>query len=253
MPKGNDELPMAITQSIMDSPELRKQLISLLLPPSTAVTATTTTNSRMDSEEQKEKEKNNKLDDLLMARANEIGNLLASTVGKILSERVDKLENRLEAVKNELEVARRYSRSFNIRVYGIPDSPNETPVQTQLNPLPPPWVKLEELFVTHLGLNLKHGIEFSHRLPSSIKDKPRPIIARFYSRLERQQVFSSLGKLKGKDLAVTIFDDLTPSVLVIYKRERADLKSDGTKRVISRQGKMFIQDVNVRSLQLVSK
>ncbi|CAF1605116.1 unnamed protein product, partial [Didymodactylos carnosus] len=71
MPKGNDELPMAITQSTMDSPELRKQLISLLLPPSTAVTATTTTNSRMDSEEQKEKENDNKLD-LLMARANEI-------------------------------------------------------------------------------------------------------------------------------------------------------------------------------------
>ncbi|CAF1591327.1 unnamed protein product [Didymodactylos carnosus] len=167
-----------------------------------------------------------------MARANEIGNLLASTVGKILSERVDKLENRLEAVENELEVARRYSRSFNIRVYGIPDSPNETPAQTQ--------VKLKELFVTHLRLNLNHGIEFSHRLPSSIKDKPRPIIARFYSRLERQQVFSSLGKLKGKDLA-------------IYKRERADLKSDGTKRVISRQRKIFIQDVNVRSLRLVSK
>ncbi|CAF1491320.1 unnamed protein product [Didymodactylos carnosus] len=177
MPKGNDELPMAITQSIMDSPELRKQLISLLLPPSTAVTATTMTNSRMDSEEQKEKENDNKLDDLLMARANEIGNLLASTVGKILSERVDKLENRLEAGENELEDARRYSRSFNIHVYGIPDSPNETPAQTQ--------VKLEELFVTHLDLKLKHGIEFSHRLPSSIKDKPRPIIARFYSRLER--------------------------------------------------------------------
>ncbi|CAF4275378.1 unnamed protein product [Didymodactylos carnosus] len=88
----------------MDSPELRKQLISLLLPPSTAVTATTTTNSRMDSEEQKEND--NKFDDLLMVRANEIGNLLASTVGKIRSERVDKLENRLEAVENELEDAR---------------------------------------------------------------------------------------------------------------------------------------------------
>ncbi|CAF4514728.1 unnamed protein product, partial [Didymodactylos carnosus] len=182
----------------MDSPELRKQLISLLLPSSTAVTATTTTNSGMDSEEQKEKENDNKLNDLLMARANEIGNLLASTVGKILSQRVDKFENRLEAVENELEDARRYSRSFNIRVYGIPDSPNETPAQTQ--------VKLEELFVTYLGQNLKHGIEFSHRLPLSIKDKPRPIIARFYSRLERQQVFSSLGKLKRKYLAVTIFD-----------------------------------------------
>ncbi|CAF4448213.1 unnamed protein product [Didymodactylos carnosus] len=245
MPKGNVELPMAITQSIMDGPELRKQLISLLLPPSTPVSATTTTNSHTDSEEQKEKENDIELDELLMARANEIGNLLASTVGKILSERVDKLENRLQAVENKLEDTRRYSRSFNIRVYGIPDSPNETPAQTQ--------VKLDELFVTHLGLNLKHGIEFSHRLPSSIKDKPRPIVARFYSPLERQQVFSSLGKLKEKNLAVTIFDDLTPSALAIYKRERADLKSDGTKRVISRQGKIFIQDVNDRSLQLVSK
>ncbi|CAF1269793.1 unnamed protein product [Didymodactylos carnosus] len=232
----NDELVLEITQPIIENPELRQQLISLFL----SSTAATTANHMDDSSEEQKVKNDVDWSGLIVTKAGEIGTLLASTVENIFSERIDNLEERLDLVENELKGARRYSRSFNIRIYGMGDTPKETPLQTK--------AKVDNFFSTQFGLTFQHGIEFCHRLQSSIPNKPCPIIARLYSRLERQQILSSLGKIKGKNLGITAFDDLTVNSLAIFKRERTRLKDDDTKRVIPRQGKIFIQNEDDRSV-----
>ncbi|KAL9976873.1 hypothetical protein ACROYT_G014211 [Oculina patagonica] len=90
-----------------------------------------------------------------------------------------------EQLKNRLEHLERYSRDFNIRVLGVNENEGEDCKAIVLN------------FITSLGLeDAEPEVENAHHTGKKRDDKPRPIIAKLYSRPFKRQL-SKAGKEAG--------------------------------------------------------
>ncbi|CAF1640051.1 unnamed protein product, partial [Didymodactylos carnosus] len=83
-------------------------------------------------------------------------------------------------------------------------------------------------------------------------DKYRAVIVRFYSRSIRQLVLASLDKLRGKNLGVTVVEDLTKNALEVYCRERAKLEGNEKKKVLARNGRVYVRQHD-NNLTLISE
>lgn len=106
------------------------------------------------------------------------------TEGKETRKDVNKLKNRVKEMSEKIEEPEQYNRKANVIIHGIPeiDKENEKrPVHAVQNVA----VKLEA------SLELYDNCAI-HRIPTSNKDQPRPIIVRLNSRSNKISTYQKL-------------------------------------------------------------
>ena len=107
----------------------------------------------------------------------------------------------------KINVSERHSRSFNVRLLGMKEVDGEsciTVIQTVLR----------ERFAVADGV-----IEYAHRTGKPTKDRPRHIIARFYSRDVRGNVMRA-ARTKLEHTPLRLIDDLTRDDMAAKQRVR---------------------------------
>lgn len=122
---------------------------------------------------------------------------------------VELLHKLIEKLQKETLTLERYTRSFNVRVFNVPETPNEkqTDVMTKVNNL------ISEV----TGKAIK--VEYGHRTGALRTDNTnRPIICRIASRAEKMEVMSKRGDFYKKGRP--IFDDL-PAVDLVEKQKHS--------------------------------
>uniref|UniRef100_A0A8D9ARK6 Uncharacterized protein n=1 Tax=Cacopsylla melanoneura TaxID=428564 RepID=A0A8D9ARK6_9HEMI len=133
-------------------------------------------------------------------------NTSLATENKMLKNRVDELEQ--------------YGRRNSVRIFGLPEEPNENAVNTVM-----------KVVKDKLGIQIiKSNIDACHRVGKGTGQKPRAIICKFTSRLIRDDVFFSKKKLAGSN--VSIKEDLTRDRMKLYNKvcEKFGFKSVWTLR-----------------------
>lgn len=180
-----------------------------------------------------------------------------------LSKRDEIINNLQEQLKRihsnfeeEVEEISQYSRRNNIEIHGIPELPQENVYN----------------LVSDIGKALecninKKDIDVAHRVPSSNKSLPRPIIVKFINRWQKGEIMiakrnkklltSSIG-IPSPEKPIFINDHLTPRTKGILRKAK-DLRNKGFKYVWSRDGKIFVrkdeasQAIVIKSLDDVVK
>ena len=100
------------------------------------------------------------------------------------------------SLETELNAIQRYTRGFNIRIVGLPETDNENCVSSIQE-------ILEDKFeVTSLA------IENAHRVGRYQRGKPRQVIVRFFSRAVRREIMT-VAKEKLEGTGYHFMDDLT--------------------------------------------
>lgn len=140
--------------------------------------------------------------------------------------------------QEEVDQINHYSRRNNIEIHGIPELPQEN-IYSLLH---------------NIGKTLdcevqQHDIDIAHRIPSTNKSLPRPIIVKFLNRWKKNEIMvakknkkmltSSLG-FSTLDQPIFINDHLTPKTKGILRRAK-ELRNKGFKFVWSRDGKVFVR------------
>ena len=130
----------------------------------------------------------------------------------------------------------RHSRSFNLRLGGIPENPKE--------PTTFPYDTVKKILTERYNMP-EAEVEAAHRTgrpPQSPSDKPRHIIARFLYRSERQAVLSR-AKHSLANTGMFILQDL-PAADVAKKRSLRDVMKkayDAGNRPVFKNGELYIQ------------
>ena len=112
----------------------------------------------------------------------------------------------------------RYSRSFNIRIGGIPEALNENHIV--------PFEKAMQTFATKFSMpdvtiENAHRTGRSPRYASDVTDKPRHILVKFLYRPERQKILKHAKRALANS-PVFILEDL-PAADIAKKRELRDI------------------------------
>ena len=122
---------------------------------------------------------------------------------RALKEKLDNRNTELDRAKfaigsleTELNALQRYTRGFNIRIIGMPESDSENCITS-----------IQEVLKEKFGLN-SPVIENAHRVGSNRGGKPRQVIARFFSRAVRRDVMT-VAKKKLEGTGYRFVDDLT--------------------------------------------
>ncbi|KAL8563297.1 hypothetical protein ACOMHN_063959 [Nucella lapillus] len=104
-----------------------------------------------------------------------------------------------------------HGRQFNVRVYGVRENQGHADtVEDCVKHCP-------EIFTNRVGVQVSPGdIEIAHRVGKPGGAKPRPIIARFFSRRLRGRVLADRRKLKQS--GVSVGEDLTQRNYQLLKR-----------------------------------
>ena len=148
----------------------------------------------------------------------------------------DRLATLVNSLQSQVLDLQRYTRGFNIRIFGIPEAPGES-CKDVVDGL------LKNKFdITH------SAIENAHRTGSSTENRPKQIIARFHSRFTRRTVMASAReKLQGTGIRFT--DDLT----AVDLEEKKRLKPLMTDLYHKNMKPRFIQGRLYANRQLVSQ
>ena len=109
---------------------------------------------------------------------------------------LDSAKSTISSMATDLNSLERYTRSFNFRILGLPERKDENCIDS-----------------VHQILKDKFGIattviENAHRVGLSRDDKPRQMIARFYSRATRRAVMTSARETL-QNTGMRFIDDLT--------------------------------------------
>ncbi|KAK9685545.1 hypothetical protein QE152_g37957 [Popillia japonica] len=101
--------------------------------------------------------------------------------------KVEQLESQLRTVNAKLDDQEQYSRSNNLRIYGLSEKKDEN---------------TEEAVATFLRQKLEldiqpHHISVSHRLKAK-ENRTRPILIRSNSRAVKEKIYDSTRRLKGQ-------------------------------------------------------
>ena len=153
-----------------------------------------------------------------------------------------------EDFQEEIEQINNYSRRNNIKIHGIPELPQEN-VYTTMH-------KIGKF----LGCEIQQkDIDIAHRVPSSNKSLPRPIIVKFINRWQKHELMiakknkkirtSSVG-FSSLDQHIFINDHLTPAAKGILRRAK-DLRSKGFKFVWSRDSKIFVRKDETSQVKII--
>ena len=148
-------------------------------------------------------------------------------------EEVDNLRRSNDDLKKRLEHLERYSRDYNIRVLGVNENEGEDCMSIILD------------FITSLGFeDVAAEEENAHRTGKKRDDKPRPIIAKLYSRPFKRRLLQAAKSADGKETlqGVRIVEDFTPSDFDAGKEALPTMRKayeDG-KKVRFTKGKLYI-------------
>lgn len=152
---------------------------------------------------------------------------------KVLATKVEQLQTQLNVTNSKLDDMEQYSRSNNLRLYGVPEKQDEN---------------INEVISTFCSEKLDivlqpHDIDVSHRLKSKVNGT-RPIIVRFTSRAVKHKIYNNKRKLKGS--RIIIKEDLTKVRVQLLKEisKRAPARSTWT-----RDGKIYCKVNN--KIQLI--
>ena len=132
----------------------------------------------------------------------------------------------------KLVASERHSRSFNVRLLGVPETDGENCVATV--------VDLLDRKVQLSGS--APVIENAHRIGKAQQGKPRHIIARFYSRVTRSTVMRTT-RTNLRDSPLRFVDDLTKDDLLEKQRVRPlmDELFKTNRRPSFRNGKLYAE------------
>lgn len=146
-------------------------------------------------------------------------------IKKEYNEKVSLLEKENFKLQDNYDSLEQYSRSNNIRIFGIQESDNENVYETVI-----------KLCNDNLEVKIANtDIDVCHRLPSR-NNQIKPIIVKFTRRTVKDQIYNAKRKLKGT--RIVIREDLT--------RKRQDLVKMaagivGVRNVFTRNGSVFIK------------
>nr|KAG5693511.1 hypothetical protein BaRGS_006213 [Batillaria attramentaria] len=167
------------------------------------------------------------------------------------------------AAKKDSEELEQYGRRNNVRMFGVPESDDETVEACEAKALK---IIHEKLGLTKIG---PRDIDAIHRLgarkrrqqrrhPQGARDdggsdsdsdaekRPRPIIIRFVSRKCTQSVLTNRRKLKNS--GVVIVEDLTQARYSLFMRCREHDKVDDAW---TKNGKVFVRGSTDRRVHLI--
>ena len=131
-----------------------------------------------------------------------------------------------------LVASERHSHSFNVRLLGVPETDGENCVATVVD-------LLDRKFQLSGSAPV---IENAHRIGKTQQDKPRHIIARFYSRVTRSTVMRTT-RTNLRDSPLRFVDDLTKEDLLEKQRVRPlmDELFKTNRRPSFRNGKLYAE------------
>jgi hypothetical protein len=161
-----------------------------------------------------------------------------SDIASQLQEAHKKIDHLGEATLN-LE---RYSRSFNLRFGGIPESSSETPSFA--------YDQVKQILAEQFDMP-DAEIENAHRTgkpPKMATDKPRHILAKFLYRPERMLILKR-SKVALANSGMFVIQDLPPADAIKKRSLRNVMKKayDAGKKPIFRSGQLFINGVKYTS------
>ena len=105
------------------------------------------------------------------------------------AEEVDNLRKSNDDLKKRLDYLERYSRDFNIRVLGVNEDESEDCMTIILD------------FITSLGFeDAAAEVENAHCTGKKRDDKPRPTIAKLYSRPFKRRLLQAAKSTDGKEI-----------------------------------------------------
>ena len=111
----------------------------------------------------------------------------------------------IASLQSETNNLQRYTRSYNVRVLGIPEKDREDCMAT-----------VEDILSRYFDVPVG-AIENAHRVGKSSGGKPRQLIARFFSRVTRRLVMTSARDTLA-NTGIRFVDDLTPKDLEAKRR-----------------------------------
>ena len=111
----------------------------------------------------------------------------------------------ITSLTSDMSGLQRYTRSFNVRILGMPEEKDENCVES-----------VERLFVEHFDVP-NGSIENAHRVGKSDAGKPRQMIARFHSRATRRDVMVAARETLA-NTGLRVIDDLTQKDLETKRR-----------------------------------
>ncbi|KAI4467131.1 l1 transposable element-related [Holotrichia oblita] len=141
-----------------------------------------------------------------------------------LEDGIVSTNNKISNILDNLEYQEQYSRSNNLRVFGLPETPTENVENT-----------IVELCEKKLGIKITaNDIDSCHRL-SGKEGSQRPIIVKFCRRSVRDIIFKFKRKLKGSKIIIR--EDLTKRRFAVLQ----DLvKKFDRKSVFTSSGNIFV-------------
>ena len=119
--------------------------------------------------------------------------------------KISDMSKSAEQMQTQINSLERYTRSFNLRFLNIKETEGENCREV-----------LGNLLDTHLGIS-GDTIENAHRTGKKPENGPRQLIARFHSRIHRNQVIRSARNLDPRPPFIVV-DDLTPADLEEKRR-----------------------------------
>lgn len=137
-----------------------------------------------------------------------------------LKEEHDNLISRIQKIEDHADYLENQSRRNNIRIDGIPESPNETWEATE--------VVVKDLLVHNLGLSIQEAnnikIERAHRTgkPRTPGSRPRPVVAKLASFKDREAILRRARDKKPKDIYFN--EDFSARILETRRDQLPELK-----------------------------
>ena len=142
-----------------------------------------------------------------------------------LSAKLTELKIRIDAIGNAVDEFQEYCFLYNVKIVGVPETPNESTASTSMLCL--------KLFKEMGADVLISDIDTAHRVPSRKNNgKPKPIVCRFVRRLAKEIVMNhrkdacgvnpvAIGLPEDASLrAARIFDHLSPRMQTVLFESR---------------------------------
>lgn len=143
-----------------------------------------------------------------------------------LRQKNKELTQEIDSIKSTLDHEYQRSKSNNLRIYGISESPKENLRDKMLE-------TFKDKLNTELSLN---DINYCFRTGVKKDDRPRAIVVVFTSQYYRERILKNRKMLKGSKIVVR--EDLVRKVLVLLAHTKTKF---GPKNVWVNRGQVFVK------------
>jgi hypothetical protein len=141
--------------------------------------------------------------------------------------KVQTLQLKVTDLEKQMVKSEQYSRKSNVRIGGMVEKKDGICKEMVV-----------EMIQRKLGVNITtKDIDAAHRLPQQDRNKPHPIIVRFFARDIKFQVIKNRSKLKGS--GITIQEDLCKAMHLLLNRVSKD---ERVKTAWAWNGNVFCED-----------